>query len=105
MATNTRTAFPQDMEETFSDVFMVERTDVNVADRARMARIIESIIVPGYKDPRQAARDIKEALDDDFDRNWHVIVGTDFACYMSFSPGFYMRASYRDLVIQVFRLA
>ncbi|KAL5970517.1 putative dynein light chain 2 cytoplasmic [Taenia solium] len=100
---NTRPAYVQDMEGT-EKVFLVEQTDFRGPDRSRMMNNIRDNIIENYGNPKLLAQRLKEMLDDEVGPQWHVVVGTDYAAFMSFSPGSYIQARYGDLTVLMYQL-
>ncbi len=74
----TRPAFVQDMEP-IPRVFMVEQTDIRGEERFRIMGKLQAILAQRDRKPNDIARDIKDGLEEEFGRHWHVVVGTDYA--------------------------
>ncbi|CDS42201.1 hypothetical protein ECG_04538 [Echinococcus granulosus] len=85
-------------------VFLVERADFRNPNRSEIIGKIREITIKSQKEPKEMASRLKDMLDEDIGRHWHVVVGTDYAAFMSYCPGGYIQARYGDLTILMYRL-
>ncbi|BHF64188.1 hypothetical protein SprV_0200718700 [Sparganum proliferum] len=100
----SRGAFVEDMEP-MPPIVIVEKTDIKPEERHQILEIISNRLKSTDQQKGQLAQDIKEELDNTTGHlYWHCIIGTDFACFVTYTPGSFMRVTYGDTTVQVFRL-
>ena len=75
---STRSAYIQDSEPT-PKVFILEQTDFRGYERNEIMSKIRSKIEQHQENPKELALHLKEMLDEECGRYWHVVVGTDYA--------------------------
>ncbi|VDK35818.1 unnamed protein product [Taenia asiatica] len=83
--------------------YIVEQTDLRGPDRNKVLATIDECIKQ-IDNPMTFAKELKDKLDDSVGQQWHVVVGTDYAAFMSFSPGSYMQVRSGDHTVLMYRL-
>lgn len=68
----------------FEEVFIIEKTDCVEERRKEIMNTITGILKnyggnPSKERAEELASTLKEELDNNFDRYWHVVVGKDFS--------------------------
>nr|VZI32802.1 unnamed protein product [Spirometra erinaceieuropaei] len=76
--------------------------DVNERDISEFLYIVCQAY-SAYKDPEDMCTAIKQRLDEQFGKPWHVVVGQPFGGHFDHDPGCYAYIQYRELSFLMFR--